>query len=206
MHQDPPVRIQIVGHEGIVRESLALILARQPGIVCVDRSESADVILVNHDPEWDKPLTALVAAASRDATIGKILVITTGLDEHIAANLVRQGVRGIFLKRNSLDRLIEALRSVAAGETWMDEPYSRFSRLPFSPNHRTGTSKAKFTERELLTLRAVVEGCSNKEIGARLGASESAAKGLLQRLFRKTSVRSRGQLIRITMERYRELL
>jgi PAS domain S-box-containing protein len=60
--------------------------------------------------------------------------------------------------------------------------------------------------RELDVLRLVVQGLSNKEIAGRLNLSESAVKNTLQQLFGKTEVRTRSQLVRVALERYRDLL
>jgi DNA-binding NarL/FixJ family response regulator len=54
--------------------------------------------------------------------------------------------------------------------------------------------------REQQVLRGIFEGLTNKEIAAQVGASESAVKATLQRLFRKTRVRTRAQLVRIVVE------
>lgn len=62
------------------------------------------------------------------------------------------------------------------------------------------TGRAALTERESAVLRGVLEGLSNKEIGAQLGLSESAVKAVLQKLFEKTGVRSRSQLVRFAIE------
>jgi two-component system nitrate/nitrite response regulator NarL len=51
----------------------------------------------------------------------------------------------------------------------------------------------------------VLEGLANKEIGGRLGVSESSVKATLQQLFSKTGVRTRSQLVRIALEQYRDL-
>lgn len=60
--------------------------------------------------------------------------------------------------------------------------------------------------RELDVLRLVIQGLSNKEIAARMGISESSVKNTLQQLFGKTEVRTRSQLVRVALERYRDLL
>ncbi len=49
-------------------------------------------------------------------------------------------------------------------------------------------------------LRAVFEGLTNKEIGARHDISETYVKSILQQLFDKTGVRSRSQLVRVALE------
>ncbi|MGA2883117.1 MAG: LuxR C-terminal-related transcriptional regulator [Bryobacteraceae bacterium] len=60
--------------------------------------------------------------------------------------------------------------------------------------------------RELEVLRQVVQGLANKEIATRMDISESAVKNTLQQLFGKTAVRTRSQLVRVALERYRNRL
>ena len=62
------------------------------------------------------------------------------------------------------------------------------------------------TSRELDVLKLVVQGLANKEIAAQLSVSESGVKNTLQQLFGKTAVRTRSQLVRVALERYRDLL
>jgi PAS domain S-box-containing protein len=66
--------------------------------------------------------------------------------------------------------------------------------------------RAPLNTRELDALRLVVQGLANKEIASRMEISESAVKNTLQQLFAKTEVRTRGQLVRVALERYRDLL
>ena len=60
--------------------------------------------------------------------------------------------------------------------------------------------------RELEVLRSLVQGLANKEIASRMGISDSAVKNTIQQLFGKTAVRTRGQLVRVALERYRNSL
>jgi len=62
------------------------------------------------------------------------------------------------------------------------------------------------TSRELEVLRLVVQGLANKEIAGRMAISESGVKNTLQQLFGKTEVRTRSQLVRVALERYRDML
>ena len=66
--------------------------------------------------------------------------------------------------------------------------------------------RAPLNNRELEALRLVVQGLANKEIASHMEISESAVKNTLQQLFAKTEVRTRGQLVRVALERYRDLL
>ncbi|MGA9356438.1 MAG: LuxR C-terminal-related transcriptional regulator [Terriglobales bacterium] len=60
--------------------------------------------------------------------------------------------------------------------------------------------------RETEVLKLLVQGMTNKEIAAHLNVSESVVKNTLQQLFAKTEVRTRSQLVRVALERYRDIL
>lgn len=72
-----------------------------------------------------------------------------------------------------------------------------------SPEERV---RPPLSTRETEVLRLLVQGRANKQIAAELDISESAVKNTLQQLFFKTNVRGRSQLVRVAVERYRELL
>jgi two-component system nitrate/nitrite response regulator NarL len=67
-------------------------------------------------------------------------------------------------------------------------------------------ARSGLTAREMEVLQGVFQGLANKEISARLKISEGAVKAVVQQLFRKNSVSTRGQLVRVAMEKYREEL
>ena len=69
-----------------------------------------------------------------------------------------------------------------------------------------GAANSRLTDRQRKVLRFVLEGLSNKEIAWRLQISESYVKAILQSLFQKTGVRTRGQLVRVAFEQYEDQL
>lgn len=71
---------------------------------------------------------------------------------------------------------------------------------------RVDSERTPLNNRELEVLRLVVQGLANKEIAARMLISESGVKNTLQQLFAKTEVRTRSQLVRVALERYRDML
>lgn len=80
---------------------------------------------------------------------------------------------------------------------------------PNAPSNSTSATPANrntFSGRELDVLRLLVQGQANKEIALSMDLSESAIKSTLQRIFAKTQVRTRSQLVRVALEQYRELL
>lgn len=128
-------------------------------------------------------------------------MVTAGMSDRQSAQLLSEGVDGIFLKHDAPSTLMDAIRKVMTGETWLDR---RSVQALASAARRTDAPVygQRLTERERTVLRGVFEGLGNKEIGARLGISESSVKAALQQLFRKTGVRTRSQLVRIALELY----
>jgi len=85
---------------------------------------------------------------------------------------------------------------------------NRLDSNRFDSNHAGSNQQQRtpLSNRELEALRFVVQGLANKEIASQMEISESAVKNTLQQLFAKTEVRTRGQLVRVALERYRDLL
>jgi len=76
----------------------------------------------------------------------------------------------------------------------------------FHPAALDRQARAVLNARETDVLRYVCQGLSNKEIAAKMNISDSGVKNTLQQLFGKTEVRTRAQLVRVALERYRDLL
>jgi two-component system nitrate/nitrite response regulator NarL len=134
---------------------------------------------------------------------GKILVVTAGVDQGVATELIRSGISGVFLKRDSAALLAQGIRDVMAGKVWLDQEQLQTALRTEIPTPQENRTKP-FTERDQQVLSCVFEGLANKEIAARIGVSESSVKATLQQLFSKTGVRTRSQLVRIVLEQHRD--
>lgn len=78
--------------------------------------------------------------------------------------------------------------------------------LASAPDTSNQKERPSLNDRELEVMRLVVQGLANKEIASRMALSESGVKNTLQQLFAKTEVRTRSQLVRVALERYRDML
>ena len=76
----------------------------------------------------------------------------------------------------------------------------------FHPAGWDHQGRTPLNARETEVLRLVCQGLANKEIAAKMNISDSGVKNTLQQLFGKTEVRTRAQLVRVALERYRDLL
>jgi len=175
-----------IAHCGSIREALALLTQRE-----------FDVVLLDQDLGAERASEFLPAARERGFN-GKVLVVTAWVSDTEARRLLRQGVSGIFRKESPLADLTASIRAVAAGGTLAA------NHAPASHGFTEASCKPVFNDRQRKVLRFVLEGLSNKEIAWRLQISESYVKAILQNLFQRTGVRTRGQLVRVVFEQYED--
>ena len=164
--------------------------------------QPSDIVLLDHDLGAERA-SQFLPVARLQGFAGQVLIVTAWVSDTEAKRLLRQGAAGIFVKDSSLGALAESIRVVQAGELWLDQRYRNLDADAGDPQSSPGPL---FNERQLRVLRFVLEGLSNKVIAAHLGISESYVKALLQSLFRKTGVRTRGQLVRVALEHYQSQL
>ena len=210
------VHILLLDDHALFRESVGRLLSSEPGFAVAGhcgtikealqilRQKSIDVILLDFDlGEHDG--REFIRLARTQGFKGRVLVVTAGMDQGAATELIRSGISGVFLKRDSAALLAQGIRDVMAGKVWLDQV-----QLQTAFRAEVGTPqdnrKRPFTEREQQVLSCVFEGLANKEIATQIGVSESSVKATLQQLFSKTGVRTRSQLVRIVLEQHRDQL
>jgi DNA-binding NarL/FixJ family response regulator len=211
-HHTQAIRLLILDDHPLVREGIGRLLEAEPDIQvaaqCASvgaaleavRTNSCDVVLLDYDLGIERG-SDFMRQLRETTWTGRVLVITAGVTDRQALELLDGGADGIFHKTSPPEDLIDAIRHVTRGERWLGEPYRR--RLEEGVAEPAAGAK-QLTTRERQVLRAVVEGLANKEIAARLDISESSVKAALQQLFFKTGVRTRSQLVRLALERYRD--
>jgi DNA-binding NarL/FixJ family response regulator len=210
--QGNAIRILILDDHGLFRESLARLLAAEPDFEIIGHcgtAEEAGDMLKEHQidlllMDFDLGVhncTEFVRSSIERGFRGKILLVTAGVSASQAAELVRSGVVGIFLKHDLPALLTEAIRDVAGGKVWLDQ---RVLQSTVAGAH-ANRAPASLTARERQVLSHIFEGLTNKEIAERLGVSEGAVKATIQQLFSKSGVRTRSQLVRVALERYKGL-
>jgi DNA-binding NarL/FixJ family response regulator len=209
-------RLLLIDDHALFREGLARLLGSEPDLEvlppCASVDEALrvlqtteiDLILLDYDLGQETGSRFLVRAPESGYQ-GRVLIVTAGLAESEAADLLRHGATGIFLKYNSPSLLIKAIRKVMGGEVWLDQKYLKIL-LQESSAAQPDERGRRLSGREREVLRSVFEGLANKEIALRLLVSESSVKATLQQLFMKTGVRTRSQLVRVALERYRDYL
>jgi len=208
----PRIEILLVDDHALFRESVARLLATEPGFLVTAHCDSIeealglvqkthiDIVLLDFDL-GQRDGGEFMRLARRQGFSGKVLVVTAGVEKKQAADLIRSGISGIFMKHDSAALLIEGIHDVLAGKVWFDA--ALLQEAVGGAGVRQESKAERFTERERQVLSHVFEGLANKEIAERIGVTESSVKATLQQLFSKTGVRTRSQLVRIALEQYR---
>lgn len=178
---------EVVGVAATLQEALDG-LARQP----------VDVLLLDY-LFGNQPADTLVTTLRDRGFTGRILLVTAGLPDREARQMIAAGVAGIFHKQHAADDLKRSIREVHEGKVLIDEHYLRqLVQVASASDART----LRFTDRERQILAFLMEGLANKEMATELRLSESAVKAALQVLFNKTGVRTRSQLVRVALEQF----
>jgi two-component system nitrate/nitrite response regulator NarL len=210
------IEVLLVDDHALFRESVARLLSGEPGFKVVGHCGSieaaletlwqrhVDVVLLDFDL-GEREGTQFLHLAKKQGFSGKVLVVTAGVVDSEAAELIRNGVSGIFMKHNSAALLAQGIRDVMAGKVLLSQELLQRA-MSTGSGPRPESQAEPFTQRERQVLSYVFEGLSNKEIAGRIGVSESSVKATLQQLFAKTGVRTRSQLVRVTLEHYRDQL
>jgi two-component system nitrate/nitrite response regulator NarL len=210
-----PIRLYLIDDHALFRAGLASILSQRPDLEIAGAADSVaqalrevprerpDLILLDVDLGTERAIDYLYA--TRQAGIrSKVLVVTAGISDAEAVALIREGVAGIFHKHCRPEELYAAIRKIADGDVYLEQRYLKglFENL----DRASASSSQELAERELMVIRALLQGLANKEIGQRVGLSESSVKAILRGLFDKLGVRTRSQLVKIALEQYSALL
>jgi len=107
------------------------------------------------------------------------------LSEAEALRFLQSGARGIVRKTSESPTLLQCLRSVGEGISWMEDCVFRDSQRP------ERYSRSELTTREQQVLELVEQGLKNKEIARELGIRPGTVKIHLKHIFEKTGVRGR---------------
>jgi len=205
------IRVILLDALGLSRASLARFLAAvgfeisgecatSGEALDVLRHAAADVILLDFDLYADP--AEFISTAREAGYQGRFLAISSTVDARKSAVALKLGASGIFLKSEAPDRLVQAIRVVAAGDVWIDQKViqSLAGELIDRDRVRGVNSPRQIDDREKNVLLGILGGLSNRSIGEEMGLSESSVKNVVQRLFHKGGVKTRGQLVRMALE------
>ncbi len=203
------IRIIVADGQDMFRECLIDHLAKEPDVEIV--AHTADVsaaVLLARDFSPDVVLMATDMPGRPFCGGGRITrlcphtkVIFLGAccaDRHVARS-IEAGARGYLLKSQRAERVVEAIRDVAAGKLhFAAEVLARLAvdERALASEAKPATKFSRLTHRELEVLRLLAEGLRVREVAANLGVSYKTVDNQALSLMKKLDIHSRAQLIR----------
>ena len=215
------IRVLLVDDQQIVRQGLATILKYAPGIDVVgEASDGQEALALARQLEPDVvlmdlkmprlggiPATRKICAAQPDT---HVIILTTYDADDMVFEGIKAGARGYLLKDASSETLVEAIRGVMRGESLIDpgvaravlDEFQRLSAKPARPGKPPAVEATEdqaliepLTPREEEVLVLLVEGLSNREIGARLHLTEGTVKNYVSAIIAKLQANDRTHAV-----------
>jgi DNA-binding NarL/FixJ family response regulator len=133
----------------------------------------------------------------------KVLIHTMHANEAYVVEALRNGALGYVLKESPTQELIQAIRDVAAGRSFISPALSQRSLEIYQQKSASGVIDLfdTLTTREREVLQLAAEGCSSGDIGSRLFISPRTVETHRANLMRKLNLRSQTDLIRLAIRR-----
>ena len=181
--------MEVVGEAATGQEALALA-----------RSSRADVVVMDiRMPDLDGIEACRQITADDDPAGGRVLMLTTFETDDNVVRAMRAGASGFLVKDTRPEHLLDAIRTIAAGDALLSPGATRalIARVVTQREQKLPEAGhlAALTRREREVLTLVASGLSNQEIAEELVLSPLTAKTHISRIMAKLGARDRAQLV-----------
>lgn len=206
------IRILLVDDHAILREGLRALLSYYPDVEVVGEAEdglqaieyveslSPDIVLMDIAMPGMNGLEATRRIRQKHPNV-HVLILTQYEDQPYVLNLLRAGVSGYVLKRALGVDLINALRAVARGESFLYPPVATTVLEQLRQSDMGAIQDVKtLTSREQEILHRVASGETSRQIALALNISVKTVEWHRSNLMSKLDVRSVAELVRYAIE------
>jgi DNA-binding NarL/FixJ family response regulator len=210
--RDSRIRVMLADDHAAVREALAVLVNSQPdmhviaqagnGDEAVERAREARPDVAVLDLSMPAMNGLEVTMTLRDALPAtRILMLTRHGEYHHVQELLRAGANGYVLKQSSSEDLLQAIRRVASGKSFLDPLVAEQITQHYAEAdaHRARSLREELSPRELEVLRLLARGYANREIAAELGISVKTVDAHKANGMSKLGMSSRIELVRFAI-------
>ena len=201
------IRLLIVDDQTMFRQGMRMLLSSQPDFEIVGEAADGEDALAK--AAQLKPQVVLMdlrmpvldgAAATRRLRAAhpemRVIVLTTFDEDEAIFDGLRSGATGYRLKDAPTDKLYEAIRAAARGESFLQPSVAarvvaEFARLSEQAPAGNQALAEPLSQRELEILRLLANGATNKEIAAQLVLAEGTVKNHVTNILTKLGVTDR---------------
>ncbi|MFH1807721.1 MAG: response regulator transcription factor [Pseudomonadota bacterium] len=206
-----PIRVLLADDHQIVREGLRALLVVQDDLIVVDevadgraavaraRELRPDVVVM----DASMPLLNGIEACRQIHTElpgVRVLALSMHTERRFIVEMLRAGAHGYLLKDCASDELVRALRTIAAGKTYLSPGISDAVIQDLMERVGQGLSpEVELTGREREVLQLIAEGHSTKVIADQLAISVKTVETHRQSLMRKLQVSGVAELTKVAL-------
>jgi DNA-binding NarL/FixJ family response regulator len=204
-----PIRILLADDHTVVRDGLRALLEKQPDMAVVAEADDGrdsvrlaeehcpDVVIMDIAmPNMNGiEATRRILAANPKAAV---VILSMHQDESYVLRSLKAGAKGYLLKDSLRSDVIDAVRSVAAGRSFLTRKVSRILQEDYIRQlERRGLDDSYdlLTDREREVLQLVAEGRTNKEVAAMLTVSLTTVETHRTHILQKLGLHSVPELI-----------
>ncbi|MGA9504097.1 MAG: response regulator transcription factor, partial [Terriglobales bacterium] len=201
------IRIIVADTQAIFRAGLRKIFALEDDMRVVGQAESLEQTVAAIQ-KFSADIVIFEAALSpnpadavcdllRQSASCRVVVVLQEPDQEMTLDMFRRGAHGIVTREVEPEMLVECLRKVAQGETWLESRAVEWVLQAYrTQGARPAGSRPKvsLTPKESLIVSCVTQGMKNKEIALRVGTTEQVVKNYLRKVYDKLGVADRLEL------------
>ncbi|MGI5328617.1 response regulator [Actinomadura nitritigenes] len=212
------IHVLLADDQALLRQTFSILIKAAPDMDVVGeaadgtqaielaRRQRPDVVVMDiRMPGVDGLAATETICADPDLAGTRILILTTFETEQYVAHALRAGASGFLGKAATTDQLLEAIRTIATGESLLSPQATRLliTRYLASTDPATGPGQpalAELTAREREVMALAAQGLSNDDIAAKLVLSANTVRTHIQRAMTKLGARDRAQLVVIAYQ------
>ncbi|MEO1052188.1 MAG: response regulator transcription factor [Bacteroidota bacterium] len=172
--------LEVIGHAGSAAETFDKLAQQMP-----------DLLVTDYNLPDDDGL-AIVRRTKKKYPEIKIIVLSMHDEAHLVKEILKEGVDGYVLKRDTQDELVSAIRSVKNDKVYLSSDINRL----LIQNLNGQEQQQLLTEREREILKLIAEEHTNKAIAEKLFISERTVETHRKNIFRKTKTNNLVGLIK----------
>ena len=216
--RETPIRVVLADDHAVVRLGLRTLLAAAPDVEVVGEADDGtaalalaerlapDVVVMDLSMGGMDGATATRVLAERRAATGtgpRVLVLTMHEEEEYLIPLLEAGASGYVVKHGASTELLEALRTVAAGGTYVRAAAARVLAEGWARRATRDERRARLdalSDRERTVFQLIAQGFGTTQIGERLHISAKTADTYRRRINDKLGLAERADYVRLALE------
>ena len=203
---DRPARILLVDDHPLLREGIARVLTREPDLDVVAEASDAEAGLAAARTEGPDLVVLDLALGETDgldliprirkaAGDAEVLVFSMYDERLYAERCLRAGASGYVMKEEGAETLLEATRSVLAGEIWVSQSVRDRVLRRVAGREESTDAVNQLTDRELEVFRKLGEGASTREVAESMHISIKTVETHRAKIMRKLDLDHAAQLV-----------